>query len=137
MVPCCPQAANAPSLACTTVALSLQGAAVTYHFKLVLWLPVFGPVLCSLAGLIGNHNIVKEVALVHGPDLNGNSPDVAQVVEGRLVLKVVGVGNLAGLPDALHSLTHSISLCHHAPAIAHETHLQMHQLMLMNRGIWT
>lgn len=94
-------------MACDTVALSLQEAAAAYHFQLMLWLPVLGPVLCSFAGLVGNHNIVKEVALVHGPDLNCNSPDIAQIVEGCLVLKVVRVSNLAGLPDALHSPTQS------------------------------
>jgi hypothetical protein len=68
---------------------------------LVLWLPVVGPVLLSFLCLVGDQHIVKEVALVHGPDLYCHSPNVTQVVQGRLILKVVRVGDLLGLPYAL------------------------------------
>ena len=74
---------------------------LTYHFVLMLWLPVIGSVLCSFVSLVGNQYIVEEVAFVHGPDLYCHSSNVTQVVKGLLVLKVVRVSNLAWLPDSL------------------------------------
>ena len=68
---------------------------------LMLWLPVVSPVLLSFVCLVGDQHIVKEVALVHGPDLYCHSPNVTQVVQGRLILKVVRVGDLLGLPYTL------------------------------------
>ena len=67
----------------------------------MLWLPVFAPVLLSLVSFIGYQHIVKVVALVHGPDLHCNRPNVAQIPQGLFVLKVVGIGNLPWLPNTL------------------------------------
>lgn len=77
---------------------------------LVLWLPVVGSVLFSLVSLVGDQNIVKEVALVHGPDFDRHSPNVTQVVERVLVLKVVWVGNLAWLPDTLQDISLQVGM---------------------------
>ncbi len=85
----------------STICKEQHTATSTYHFMLVLWLPVVGPVLLSFVCLVGDQHVVKEVALVHGPDLDCHSPNVTQVVQGRLVLKVVWVGDLLGLPYAL------------------------------------
>ena len=76
----------------------------TYHFVLMLGLPVIGSVLCSFVSFVGNQYIVEEVAFVHGPDLYCHSSNVTQVGEGLLVLKVVRVCNLAWLPDSLQEM---------------------------------
>lgn len=51
--------------------------------------------------VIGHHDVVEVVIVVHGPDLDGGRVDLAQVGERRLVIVVSRVGDLGRLPDAL------------------------------------
>ena len=57
--------------------------------------------LLGHCGVVGDHDVVEVVVVVHRPDLDGRRVDLAEVGQRRVVLVVRRVGDLLRPPDAL------------------------------------
>lgn len=73
------------------------------YLNCFLGLPVLAAGLFSCRGVLVNKDVAKVVVIIHGPDFNGHTPNLANILERLLVEEVVWVCDLCRRPGPLHN----------------------------------